>query len=88
MVFLRGLTAGPPRGLAVSGPGRGSDCPGDRAHGRRCPVGVMRQSVKPELASWDRAGHPSQVKLARFLAQVDAVAGPVLATVSGRVLPS
>jgi hypothetical protein len=51
----------------------------------RPPVGVMRQSVKPQLASWDRAGHPSQVKLARFLAHVDAIAGPVLATASGRV---
>jgi hypothetical protein len=45
----------------------------------------MRQSVKPQLASQDRAGHPSQVKLARFLAHVDAIAGPVLATVNGRV---
>jgi hypothetical protein len=51
----------------------------------RRPAGVMRQSVKPQLASWDRAGHPSQVKLARFLAHVDAIAGPVLARVSGRV---
>jgi hypothetical protein len=51
----------------------------------RRPAGVMRYSVKPQLASWDRAGHPSQVKLARFLAHVDAIAGPVLATVSGRV---
>jgi hypothetical protein len=51
----------------------------------RRPVGVMRQSVKPQLASWDQAGHPSQVKLARFLAHVDAIAGPVLATVGGRV---
>src|SRR5262249_59800745 len=51
----------------------------------RRPIGVMRQSVKPQLASWDRAGHPSQVKLARFLAHVDAIAGPVLAAVSGRV---
>ena len=51
----------------------------------RRPVGVMRQSVKPQLASWDRAGHPSQVKLAHFLAHVDVIAGPVLATVSGRV---
>jgi hypothetical protein len=51
----------------------------------RRPVGVMRQSVKPQLASWDRAGHPSQVKLARFLAHVDAIAAPVLATVRGRV---
>jgi hypothetical protein len=51
----------------------------------RRPVGVVRQSVKPQLASWDRAGHPSQVKLAHFLAHVEAVAGPVLAAVSGRV---
>jgi hypothetical protein len=51
----------------------------------RRPVGVMRQSVKPQLASWDRAGHPSQVKLARFLAHVDAITGPVLASVHGRV---
>jgi hypothetical protein len=51
----------------------------------RRPVGAMRQSVKPQLASWDRAGHPSQVKLARFLAHVDAIARPVLATVSGPV---
>jgi hypothetical protein len=51
----------------------------------RRPVGVPRHSVKPQLASWDRAGHPSQVKLARFLAHVDAIAGPVLAAVSGRV---
>ena len=49
------------------------------------PVGVMRQSVKPQLASWDRAGHPSQVKLARFLAHVDTIAGPVLAAARGRV---
>ena len=51
----------------------------------RRPVGAMRQSVKPQLASRERATHPSQVKLARFLGHVDAVAGPVLATVSGRV---
>ena len=51
----------------------------------RRPVGAMRESVKPQLASWERAGHPSQVKLRRFLAHVDAIAGPVLATVSGRV---
>ena len=51
----------------------------------RRPAGVMRQSVKPQLASWERAAHPSQVKLRRFLAHVDAIAGPVLAAVSGRV---
>src|SRR5216117_1808939 len=52
----------------------------------RRPVGVMRQSVKPQLTSWERAGHPSQVKLGRFLAHVDAVARPVLAAVRGRVV--
>ena len=51
----------------------------------RRPEGVMRQSVKPQLASRDRAGHPSQVKLARFLAHVDTIARPVLAAVPGRV---
>jgi hypothetical protein len=51
----------------------------------RRPVGVMRQSVKPQLASWERAAHPSQVKLGRFLAHVDAIAGPELATVRGPV---
>jgi hypothetical protein len=52
----------------------------------RRPVGVMRQSVKPQLASGERAAHPSQVKLGRFLAHVDAIARPVLAAVSGRVV--
>jgi hypothetical protein len=52
----------------------------------RRPVGVMRHSVKPQLASGERAGHPGQVKLRRFLAHVDAIAGPVLAGVSGRVV--
>jgi len=33
----------------------------------------------------ERAALPSQVKLGRFLAQVDAIAGPVLAAVSGPV---
>jgi hypothetical protein len=51
----------------------------------RRPVGAMRHSVKPQLASWERAAHPSQVKLARFLAHVDAIAGPVLASANGRV---
>jgi hypothetical protein len=51
----------------------------------RRPAGVMRHNVKPQLASWERAGHPSQVRLARFLAHVDAIAGPALATVNGRV---
>ena len=57
----------------------------DMATVYRRPVSAMRHSVKPQLASWDRAAHPSQVKLRRFLAQVDAVAGPALAAASGRV---
>jgi hypothetical protein len=57
----------------------------DMAMMYRRPAGAMRQSVKPQLASCEPAGHPSRVKLARFLGHVDAIAGPVLATVSGRV---
>jgi hypothetical protein len=49
------------------------------------PAGAVRLSVEPQLASWDRAGHPSHVELAGFLAHVDGVAGPVLTTVNGRV---
>jgi len=51
----------------------------------RRPAGVLRHSVKPQPASQERPGHPGQVKLARFLAQVDAVTGPVLAAVNGRI---
>ena len=58
----------------------------DMAMVYRRPAGVMRHSVKPQLASGEQAAHPSQVKLRRFLAQVDAIAGPVLAEVSGRVV--
>ena len=53
----------------------------------RRPAGVMRQSVKPQLASWDRAGHPSQVKLARFLAHAVAIAGPAPITSTLTVPP-
>jgi len=57
----------------------------DMATVYRRPVSAMRHSVKPQLASWDRAAHPSQVKLRRFLAHVDAVAGPALTAANGRV---
>jgi hypothetical protein len=57
----------------------------DMATVYRSPVSAMRHSVKPQLASWDRAAHPSQLKLRRFLAHVDAVAGPALAAASDRV---
>ena len=49
----------------------------------RRPVGAMRLSVEPQLASWDRAAHPSQVKLAELLGHLKAVAGPMLAGASG-----
>ena len=51
----------------------------------RRPAGVLRQSVTPQRASGERAGHPSQVKLGRFLAHVDAIAAPVLAAGRGRI---
>jgi hypothetical protein len=57
----------------------------DMAMVYRRPAGAERLNVEPQLASWDRAGHPSQMKLADFLAHVDAMAEPVLATVNGRV---
>jgi len=40
-----------------------------------CPAGAVRLGVEPQLASWDRAGHPSQVRLAGVLAHVDTVPG-------------
>jgi hypothetical protein len=46
----------------------------------RRPVSVMRHSVKPQLATWDRAAHPSQVKLRAFWRTWT----PSLAVVSGR----
>ena len=44
------------------------------------PTGRAAQLVvEPELASWDRAGSPGQVRLANFLSHVDVMAAPVLA---------
>jgi hypothetical protein len=51
----------------------------------RRPVDAVRLSVEPRLASWDRAGQPSQVALAGFLAQVDAMAAPAMAGIRGQV---
>lgn len=51
----------------------------------RRPVGAVRLSVQPRLASWDRACHPSQVALAGFLAHVDALTAPVMAAIRGQV---
>jgi hypothetical protein len=51
----------------------------------RRPGDAVQLGVAPQLASWDRAGSPGQVRLAGFLDHVEAVAGPVLAATSGRV---
>lgn len=51
----------------------------------RRPVEGVGLTVEPQPASWERAGHPGQVRLASFLAHVAAVAEPLLAGVSGRV---
>jgi hypothetical protein len=51
----------------------------------RRPADAVRLSVEPRLASWDRTGHPSQVRLTDFLTHVNAVARPVMAVLDGRV---
>jgi hypothetical protein len=43
------------------------------------PVGRVWLTEPPEQASWDRAGSPGQLRLARFLAHADALASPLLA---------
>jgi len=52
-------------------------------HGR--PAGTARLSVEPQLASWDRAGSPGQLRLANFLAHMDATAAPMIAAADGRI---
>jgi hypothetical protein len=52
----------------------------------RRPVDAVRLSVEPRLAGWDRADQPSQVRLADFLAHVDAVARPLMAVLNDRVV--
>jgi hypothetical protein len=37
------------------------------------------------MASWDRAGSPGQLRLANFLAHVDATAAPMAAAAAGRL---
>jgi hypothetical protein len=49
----------------------------------RRPTGAVRLKVAPQLASWDKAGTASQLRLAGFLAHVAEVAGPVVAAASG-----
>lgn len=49
----------------------------------RRPTGGAPLTVAPQLASWDAAGSSSQVRLAAFLAHVQAVATPMLTQVAG-----
>src|SRR5260370_41873422 len=49
------------------------------------PAGAARLSVEPQLASWDRAGSPGQLRLSNFLAHVDATAAPMIAAAVGRL---
>lgn len=41
--------------------------------------------LEPQLASWDAAGRPSQVRLARFLDYLESVASPLASAVEGRL---
>ncbi|GAA4570301.1 hypothetical protein [Planotetraspora kaengkrachanensis] len=49
------------------------------------PTAAVRLAVEPQLASWDRIGHPSQLRLARFLTHVDAIARPMMTTTNSRL---
>jgi len=51
----------------------------------RRPAAAVRLKVAPQLASWDKPGPASQLRLAGFLDHVAEVAGPVVAAASGRV---
>lgn len=41
--------------------------------------------MEPQLASWDAAGQPSQIRLARFLDHLESVASPLVSAVEGRL---
>jgi hypothetical protein len=51
----------------------------------RCPEPAVRLEVALQLASWDKAGTASQLRLAGFLAHVAEVVDPEMATASRRV---
>jgi hypothetical protein len=72
-------------GMPAVGRVRAQDTMTSMATVYRRPADAVRLSVQPQLASWDRAGHLSQERLAGFLAHVDAAAGPVMTAVDGRV---
>ena len=47
------------------------------------PTQRVALSVEPQLASWDIAGSPGQVRLGEFLDHAQATAAPILAAVDG-----
>lgn len=49
------------------------------------PAGAVQLTVEPQLASWDRAGSPGQVRLGNFLSHAEATAAPMLVAESGRL---
>ncbi|MFI6823509.1 hypothetical protein ACIBJE_21535 [Micromonospora sp. NPDC050187] len=49
------------------------------------PDKAMQLEVRPELESWDAAGHTSQQRLARFLDHIASIADPVMTAVDGPV---
>lgn len=49
----------------------------------RRPAGAAQLTVAPQLASWDRAGSPGQVRLSDFLSRAEAMAAPMMAGVDG-----
>jgi hypothetical protein len=49
------------------------------------PAHRIALTVKPQLASWDFAGSPGQVRLGDFLDHAEAAAAPMIAAVDGRL---
>ena len=47
------------------------------------PANLVPLSFDPQLASWDAAGQPGQLRLARFLADLESVATPIMASFHG-----
>jgi len=52
----------------------------------RRPAHRVALSVEPQLASWDIAGSPGQVRLGEFLDHAEAAAAPILAAVDGALV--
>lgn len=51
----------------------------------RPPIHGVNLDVEPQLANWDAAGRPSQVRLGLLPDHIEAVATPLLASIPGRI---